>query len=155
MRIVMDGIRAIRNVRTGMNVPPARKAAILVVSSDRDVQDSFQAGAGFVQRLAQVSTITCRDNASEVPANAVAAVFDGGTIYLPLGELVDLAKEKERLAKELENAGRECDRVRQKLENEEFTARAPARIVEAEKEKLAKYGQLMVDLEKRMLALEG
>ena len=63
--------------------------------------------------------------------------------------------EKERLAKELENAGRECDRVRQKLENEEFTARAPARIVEAEKEKLAKYGQLMVDLEKRMLALEG
>ena len=153
MRIVMDGIRAIRNVRTGMNVPPTRKAGILVVSSDRDVQDSFQAGAGFVQRLAQVSTISCRDDASEVPANAVAAVFDGGTIYLPLGELVDLSKERERLTREIENAERECERVRQKLGNEEFTARAPARIVEAEKEKLVKYGQMIIDLEKRRESL--
>ncbi|HEY5467442.1 MAG TPA: valine--tRNA ligase, partial [Clostridia bacterium] len=122
---------------------------------DPDVLESFQAGAPFVQRLAQVSSITCRPDAAGIPDSAVTAVFDGGTIYLPLEDLIDLAKERERLEKERENAERERDRVLQKLENAEFTSRAPARVVDAEREKLTRYGQMLADLETRLKAMDG
>ena len=150
MRIVMDGIRAVRNIRTNMNVPSNRKANIIVVSQDPSILEGFSSGAAYIQRLATVAGIDCRQDREGVPGNAVAAVFEGGTVYIPLGELVDIEKEKERLAKELENAKREKERVALKLDNVEFTSRAPARVVDLEREKLEKYSNMVEDLERRL-----
>ncbi len=150
MRIVMDGIRAVRNIRTNMNVPNSRKANIIVVSQDPSILEGFASGAAYIQRLATVTGIDCRMDRDTVPDKAVAAVFEGGTVYIPLGDLVDIEKEKERLAKELENARHEKERVSLKLDNVEFTSRAPARVVDMEREKLEKYTNMVADLERRL-----
>jgi valyl-tRNA synthetase len=150
MRIVMDGIRAVRNIRTNMNVPNSRRANIIVVSQEASILEGFASGAAYIQRLATVTGIDCRKDRETVPDTAVAAVFEGGTVYIPLGDLVDIEKEKERLSKELENAMREKERVAIKLGNAEFTSRAPARVVDMEREKLDKYSNMVADLERRL-----
>lgn len=153
MQIVMDGIRSIRNVRVGMQVPVQRKTNIIVVSADPAILESFAAGSAYVRRLASVEGMEGRADAAGIPDTAVTAVFDGGTVYIPLGDLIDVEKEKERLRKEWIHAQQERDRVAEKLSNPAFTTRAPARVVDAEKAKLARYGAMVTDLEKRLAAL--
>jgi len=139
MVILMDAIRGIRNVRVNMNVPPSRRATILVVSQDLRIQEMFSSSEAFLGRLASVSEVKVQSDKEGIPDTAVVSNFSGGEIYIPLSDLIDLDKEIDRLAKELENLEREIERVSAKLLNEEFVSKAPEKIINNEKEKKAKY----------------
>ena len=150
MITLMDAIREIRNVRTGLGVPPSRKAALIVVSSDPAVRQRFADGTAFLQRLASVSTLETRSDKAGIPLTAVTALFAGGEVYLPLADLIDLDKEIERLIGEKDNLEKELERVGAKLNNAEFVGRAPEKIIQIEKDKLAKYQDMLKNVNERI-----
>ena len=147
MERVISAIRAIRNVRAQMNVPPSKKAKLYVVS---DYADSFNADtAVFFTKLASASEVVLVD--SYDADGSVSIVSEGAKMYIPMAEIVDLEKERARLEKEKENAKKEIARVNGKLSNASFTDKAPAAVVEAERAKLVKYTELLENV-KEMLA---
>ena len=151
----MDAIRAIRNVRVNMGVAPSRKANIILVTPDSSVADMFAAGLSFLERLASVSGLDVRDSKKDIPTTAVAAVFGGGEIYIPLEDLIDIDKELERLNKEIENLRKEIERVETKLSNAEFVGKAPEKVIAAEREKQARYKDMYTSIEERMALLKS
>jgi len=144
MESVMNAIRSIRNRRADMNVPPSKKAALFVVTSKPEV---FAEGEGFIQRLAYADQVTLLD---QEPANIdgmVCCTTSDAKLYIPMGQLVDVAKELERVAKELEKARKNLAAIEGKLSNQNFVARAPENVVMAEKEKAEKAKALILQLE--------
>ena len=144
MEAVMDLIRAIRARRAEMNVPPSKKAELMIVT---DQAEPYQQGLHFIQRLAYASNITFLETAPADVTGLVSVVTHDATAYLPLSELVDLAAERERIAKELEKAKNGLRITEGKLANEKFVAHAPENVVNAEREKVAKYQELIAKLE--------
>ena len=140
MERVIAAIRAIRARRNEMNVPPSRKAKIYIAT--RYAESFGESTEAFFRRLASASEIAVAEQfgADVIGADdAVQIVTDAATLYLPLADLVDMEKEKERLAGELKRLDGEIERVERKLANEGFVAKAPAAVVEGERAKLAKY----------------
>ena len=131
---VMEAIKAVRNRRAEMNVPPAKKAHLYIATN---AAATFTAGAVFFTRLASASDVTV--GAAFELADTVSVVTADATVYIPLAELIDFEKEKARLTKELQNAENELKRISGKLNNAGFVAKAPAAVVDAEREKLAKF----------------
>ena len=154
MVLLMDAIRAIRNVRVNMGVAPSRKANIILVTDDSTVADMFVTGKGFLERLASVSGLEVRDNKDNIPSTAVAAVFGGGEIYIPLEDLIDIEKELDRLDKEMINLKRELERVEGKLSNEEFVGKAPEKVIIAEREKQVRYQEMYKNILARIELLK-
>lgn len=152
--ILMDAIRGIRNVRVNMGVPPSRKAAIVVVSQDEKVLEMFSTSEAFLARLASVSAVTVMSRKEGIPDTAVATVFHGGEIFIPLEDLIDIEKEIERLTKEAENLDKEIARVSGKLSNEEFVSRAPEKVIQAERDKKEKYLEMQKSVMERIAALK-
>ncbi len=150
MELLMDAVRAIRNVRVNMGVAPSRKANIILVTTDAKVSDMFISGKGYLERLASVSGLEVRDSKTSVPSTAVAAVFGGGEIYIPLEDLIDIDKELERLDKELTNLKRELERVESKLSNEEFVGKAPEKVILSEREKQSRYQEMYKNILERI-----
>jgi valyl-tRNA synthetase len=151
MESVMAAIRAIRNRRTEMNVPPSKKAALYVLTSKPQV---FTEGEGFLQRLAYADAVSLLD---AEPANLdgmVTITTADAKLYIPMGQLVDVAKELERIAKELEKARKNLAGIENKLSNEKFTARAPEAVVNAEREKAEKARALILQLEESEAAMK-
>ena len=144
MEAVMDLIRAIRARRAEMNVPPSKKAELMIVT---DQAGPYQQGLHFIQRLAYASNVTFPETAPADVTGLVSVVTHDATAYLPLSELVDLAAERERIAKELEKAKNGLRITEGKLANEKFVAHAPENVVNAEREKVAKYQELIAKLE--------
>ena len=153
MTHLMAAIKSVRNIRTEMGVPPSRKAHVILVTPDAKTAKMFVDGTGFLERLASVSSLETRTDKEGIPATAVAAIFDGGEIYMPLEDLIDISKELERLNKEKENLIGEIKRGESKLSNESFVSRAPEKVVNAEKEKLAKYKEMYKGIEERIAML--
>jgi len=154
MVLLMDAIRAIRNVRVNMGVVPSRKANIILVTDDLTVADMFVTGKGFLERLASVSGLEVRDNKDNIPSTAVAAVFGGGEIYIPLEDLIDIDKELDRLDKEMINLKRELERVEGKLSNEEFVGKAPEKVITSEREKQVRYQEMYKNILARIELLK-
>ena len=150
MEAVMDLIRAIRARRAEMNVPPSKKAEMLIVT---DQAEPYQQGLHFIQRLAYASNVTFLETAPADVTGLVSVVTHDATAYLPLSELVDLAAERERIAKELEKAKNGLRITEGKLANEKFVAHAPENVVSAEREKVAKYQELIAKLEESAKAM--
>ena len=125
---IMAVIRAIRNRRAEMNVPPSRKAKVCIAT---DYADTFGSGAVFMQRLASASSVEV-GGALEIPG-AVTVVTADAKVYIPMGDLIDFDAEKARLEKELDSAKRDVEFVRKKLDNPSFVSKAPAAVVEKEK----------------------
>jgi len=150
MELLMDAVRAIRNVRVNMGVAPSRKASIILVTVDASVADMFVSGKGFLERLASVSGLEIRQTKENIPSTAVAAVFGGGEIYIPLEDLIDIDKELERLDKEMVNLKRELDRVGGKLSNETFVGKAPEKVIIAEREKQVRYQEMYKNIQERI-----
>ena len=151
MESVMNAIRAIRNRRTEMNVPPSKKAALHILTSKPQI---FTEGEGFLQRLAYADEVTLLD---AEPANLdgmVTITTADANLYIPMGQLVDVAKELERIGKELENARKFLKSLEAKLSNEKFVSRAPEAVVNAEREKAAKTADLIAQLEQSKAAME-
>ncbi|MBE7045605.1 MAG: valine--tRNA ligase [Ruminococcaceae bacterium] len=152
MEIIMSAISAIRNRRAEMNVPPSKKAKIIVVTQKPEL---FQQGTSFFEKLASASTAVVQTDKSDIDANAVNIVVDSAEIFLPLEELVDKAKEIERLEKEKKQLEGEIKRVEGKLNNEGFVAKAPAKVIEEEREKGVKYRAMLDKVLESLKALEN
>ena len=150
MEAVMDTIKAIRARRAEMNVPPSKKAEVLLVTATRS---PYEQGLHFIQRLAFASEVRFADQAPADLSGQVSIVTRSAAAYLPLSELVDLAAERERIAKEKEKAENGLRIVEQKLSNEKFVSRAPEAVVDAEKEKAEKFRELIAKLEESAKAL--
>lgn len=148
MERIMVAVRAIRNRRTEMNVAPSKKAKIYIATS---YKDTFEKGGVFMQRLASASEVEIADS-FEIEG-AVSIVTADAKIYIPMGELVDFEAEKARLAKELAAVQKDLDFVNNKLSNENFVSRAPAAVVEAQKEAKAKYEEKIAMLNESIAKL--
>jgi len=139
MALAMDVIRAIRNLRSEMNVPPGKEAEIIIGANKKDALETIKKAQSYIKSLAGVSELTLELTVDEKPEQAVTAVIHGIEIFLPLKGLVDIEKETARLEKELAKVDQEIARLEKKLSNEGFLAKAPADVVEKEKEKLVTY----------------
>jgi valyl-tRNA synthetase len=131
---IKEAVRAIRNIRTEKQVPPSQKISVVIQATENATADIFNRSKGFMGFLCGASSIGVLGTETP-PENAVSVVVAGAAIFLPLSDLVDTAKEKERLSREKERLAKELERVESKLNNEGFMAKAPADVVNAEREK--------------------
>ncbi len=154
VELIKTAVRAIRNVRTDMNVAPSRKAKVFVVSDNADVRAVFEEGSAFFATLAYASDVTVQADKEGISSDAVSAIIHGAEVYMPFADLVDLAKEIERLTGEQKKLEKELVRSKGMLSNERFLSKAPAEKVEEEKAKLAKYEQLMQQVTERLASLQ-
>ena len=146
---VIDAIGAIRLRRAEMNVPPSKKAKLIIVS---DYKDSFNADTTvFFEKLAYASDVVIADGCDD--DTAVSIVTDSAKLFIPMAEILDIEKEKARLEKEKQTALSEIDRVNKKLSNESFVAKAPAAVIDGEKAKLAKYTEMLANIEEMIAKL--
>ena len=150
---IKEAVRAIRNVRTAMNVPPSKKARVYVVSEQQGLLDLFETSRVFFTMLGYASEVVLQKDKSGIAGDAVSAVIPQAVIYMPFAELVDITKEIERLRKEQEHLQKELARVRGMLGNEKFVSKAPQAKIEEEKAKLEKYTQMMEQVEARLAQL--
>ena len=154
MEIVMEAIKSIRNIRAEMNVVPSRKAKVLIIATDEKVKSAIEAGSIYFERLASASEVLLISQKTQIPEGAVSVVIAGAEIFLPLEELVDMDKEKERLNKEKENLEKEIQRVSGKLSNQGFVAKAPPNVIEEERAKQAKYQEMLVKVLQRLNSMK-
>ncbi len=150
---IKEAVRGIRNVRTGMNVPPSKKAQVFVVSENPELRSIFENGRVFFATLGYASEVHVQADKTGIGDDAVSAVIPEAVIYLPLAELVDLDKELERLQKEEERLTKELARVNGMLNNERFISKAPQAKIDEEKAKLEKYTQMMEQVKQRLAQL--
>ncbi|MCR5293282.1 MAG: valine--tRNA ligase [Eubacterium sp.] len=153
--IIKDAVRAIRSVRTDMNVPPSRKAAVYVVSDREDIRNVFEESKVFFATLGYASEVHIAETKEGIDENAVSAVIHNAVMYIPLAELVDIEKELERLEKEKKRLEGEIKRGEGMLGNPNFTSKAPAEKVEAEREKLAKYKETYAQVDARIAQMKA
>ncbi len=141
--MVMTAIKAVRARRSEMNVPPSRKAHLIIAT---DKKDAFEAGRSYICKLAYASEVSVVDEAPADTAGMVSVVTDNARLFMPMAELVDLEKEKARIQKELANAEKQLQAQIGKLSNQNFVTRAPEAVVNAEREKKAKLEALIENL---------
>lgn len=153
MAYVIEAIKGLRNVRAEMNVPPSRKAKVICYIAE-DAKKAFNAGSAYIEKLASASEVEFITDKNNVPTNAVSLVIKGGELFMPLLDLVDKEKELDRLNKELKKLEGEIDRIDKKLGNQGFVAKAPAAVIDAEKEKRVKYVEMLEAVKVRIEALK-
>ena len=151
---IKAAVRAIRNLRTGMNVPPSRKAKVYVVSAKEDVRHIFESSKSFFATLGYASEVHVQEDKTGIDENAVSTLIHDAAVYIPLEELVDIDKEIERLEKEAAKRAGEIKRASGMLANPKFVDKAPAAKVEEEKAKLAKYTEMSEQVAERLAQLK-
>ena len=151
MEAVKDAISAIRARRAEMNVPPSRKAQVILVTAQ---PENYQLGAHFITRMAYASELTVLTAAPADLTGMVTVATHDATVYMPMAELVDIAKELERIAAERKKAEENLQRIEAKLANESFTSRAPENVVNAEREKAEKARALIAKLDDSAAAMK-
>ncbi len=150
MELVMDVIRAVRTRRAEMNVPPSKRAHMTIVTEKGDL---FRAGEAFLKRLAYASELTVTDTAPADQTGMVTAVTQEARVFIPLAELVDLAKEKARMEKDLAKKKGELQGLETKLGNPGFVNKAPANVVQAERERAENLRALVAKLEEQLATM--
>ncbi len=150
---IKAAVRGIRGVRLSMNVPPSKKAKVFVVSEKEAVRDIFENGKVFFASLAGASDVVVQSDKTGIGEDAVSTVTPDAVLYMPLAELVDIEKERERLKKEEQRLTKEIARATGMLNNPKFTNKAPAAKVAEEREKLAKYTAMMEQVKERLASL--
>ena len=150
---IMEIIRTIRNLRSEMNVAPSKRTRLMLLPGE-GWQETLAGGDGYFRRLAGASETELLADRNQVTEKTVSAVTMAGELFIPLGDLVDFDKEIARLTKELENVGKEMNRSRGMLNNAGFIAKAPAQLVQQEKDKLEAAAIKAEALEKRIAELK-
>ncbi|RGI46508.1 valine--tRNA ligase [Roseburia sp. OM04-10BH] len=151
---VKELVKGIRNLRTEMDVPPSRKAKVFIVSEDKALCETFESMKKTYQNLISASEIDVQSDKAGIEEDAVSVVIPGAVVYMPLEDLVDMEKEKERLLKEEERLKKELARSHGMLNNEKFVSKAPAAKIQEEKDKLAKYEQMMATVQERLAQMK-
>ena len=147
MEQIMEALKAVRNQRSEMNIPPSKKAKVYIKTDQPSV---FAQGTGFFEKLAGASEAIVADESFTPPQNAVSCVVPGAQIFMPLDDLVDKEKELARLTKEKDRLLGEIKRVEGKLNNQGFIAKAPEKVVEEERQKGEKYREMLAKVEENM-----
>jgi len=154
IQYVKESIKAIRNARAEMNIAPSRKATIIFVSREKDIRDLIERGRSHYINLASAEDIKVQASKEGLGDDNVAVVLNKAEAFLPLKDLIDYEKEVERLEREKEKLEEELRRVRGKLANEGFVSKAPEKIVQEERDKLAKYENMMDKVLERLENIE-
>ncbi len=152
MGTAMETIKAIRNMRAEVNVPPGRKSEVILLAAAGQ-QEVLAANAQYIRTLAAAEPVTVLALTAAKPENAMTAVVSGVEVYLPLRGLIDVEKETARLGKERENLEKEVARVTGKLANESFVAKAPAEVIEKERAKEREYREKLAAISERLAYL--
>ena len=156
MELIMDAIGAVRTRRSEMNVPPSKKAHLTVATLEREI---FEAGIPFLKRLAYASDVTITgisgagSDGEENAKGMVTVITHAARISMPMAELVDMEKEKARLEKQLGKDKAELDKLSTKLNNPGFVNKAPANVVEAERERAEKLTAVIAKLEEQLAGM--
>ncbi len=137
-----------------MDVPPSRKAKLFITSEDANLRNTLEENKEVYVNLASASEITVQADKNGIGEDAVSVVIPGAVVYLPLEDLVDFEKEKERLNKEKDKLTKELARSKGMLSNEKFLNNAKPEKVQEEKDKLAKYEQMMAQVEQRLAQMK-
>ena len=148
-----EAVRSIRAIRTEMNVAPSRKANVFIVTESERVRKTFAHSKVFFATLAYASDVIIQGDKSGIADDAVSVMIPDANIYMPFSDLVDIAKEKERLEKEQKKLAGEIQRSTGMLSNERFLSKAPEAKVAEEREKLQKYQQMLTQVEERLKSL--
>ncbi len=151
--VIKNAVRAIRNIRTEMNVPPSKKATVYMVSAKSEIRDIFAASKSFFGTLAYAENVIVQEDKTGIADDAVSVVLHDAVVYMPFAELVDVAKEIERLKKEEARLEGEIKRASGMLANPKFVDKAPAAKVEEEKAKLTKYTETLEQVKERLAQL--
>ncbi|MCT4583288.1 MAG: valine--tRNA ligase [Peptostreptococcaceae bacterium] len=154
MELIMDAIKSIRNIRSEMDVKPSKKAKVILVPNE-DKKEVCDYSKDFLKTLAYASEVFIEDNKDNIADDAVSTVVDGIEIFMPLEELVDFDKEIQRLKKEEKKLQGEVKRASSKLSNEGFVSKAPQKLIDSEKEKLAKYEEMLKTVSERIQELNN
>ena len=140
LETIKEAIKGVRNLRSEMDVPPSKKAKLVIVTDNTEL---FKLGEAFYLKLAGASEVVVSKDKAEIPENAVSVVVNKAEIFMPQDDLVDKAKEIERLNNEKKRLEAEIKRVESKLSNESFVAKAPQAVVDKEKEKGDMYREML------------
>ena len=156
MELIMDAIRAIRGRRSEMNVPPSKKAHLTVATMETE---TFVLGVPFLKKLAYASQVEIvpfsqtQADADAAQAGQVSIITHAAQLSIPLGELVDLEKERQRVEKELKKQSAELEKLNTKLNNPGFVNKAPAQVVEAEKARAVQLTELVAKLTEQLMGM--
>ncbi len=140
MELIMNAVSAVRQRRNEMNVPPSKKAKLIIVTQKADI---FAQGKAFYEKLASASDTVIQGTKDNIPENAVNIVVEAAEIFIPMGELIDKDKELERLFDEKKRLEAEIDRVNKKLSNSGFVSKAPQKVIDEERAKGEKYADML------------
>jgi valyl-tRNA synthetase len=152
MEFIQNVINSIRNIRGELSVPPSKDIEVIINFNDISKTGAIQKYQSYLQRLARVTKIQELKNNNK-PRHAAAAVVDNGEIFIPLEGIIDIDKERERIQKEIAHAKSMIENIERKLSNKDFTAKAPQKVVDTEKEKLKNFQTNLEKLEKNLLTL--
>ena len=154
MELLMQAIRGIRNRRAEMNVAPSKKAQLIVIPDNDEAKAVFEKGCPFFIKLASASEVIITDSVEDT-SKMVSVVSQSAKLFIPMNELIDTEAEIKRLSKEREKAEKDFNMISGKLNNAGFVAKAPASVVEAEREKLAKVTALLANIDERIAQLKA
>ena len=153
LEAAMDIIRSIRNIRAEADAAPSRKLrAVILPGEGREAV--VKAGERYTEKLANIKEITFISDKSQVPEEVMSAVVSAAEVFIPLDDIMDYDAELERLTKEKKKLEGEVRRVKGKLSNEGFVSKAPAKVVEEEREKQAKYEEMLAKVTDRLAYVE-
>ncbi len=154
MEILMQAIRGIRNRRAEMNVAPSKKAQLIIIPDDDKAKAVFELGSMFFTKLASASEVIMSDEIGDT-SKMVSVISQSAKLFIPMNELIDTEAEIKRLMKEREKCEKDLNMINGKLNNAGFVAKAPAAVVEAEREKLAKATALIANIDESIAKLKA
>ncbi|NQX69556.1 valine--tRNA ligase [Paenibacillus alba] len=154
MELLMDAIRSVRNIRAEVNVPMSKKVELLVKPATSESLSILRNNEEYLKRFCNTSLLQI-DADMAAPEKAMTSIITGAELFLPLAGLIDIAQELARLDKELQSLHGEVERIEKKLGNEGFVAKAPAKVIEEEKAKLADYADKRDKVIARLAELKG
>ena len=155
MNEIMDIIRAVRNLRADMNVKNSKKLDMIIFDGTGKSIERLENGRIYIERFANTESLKITDSKEGIPTNAKTIPVGTLTLYIPIEDLVDFSAELERLNAEKMTAVAELERAQNKLSNESFVSKAPAALVEKEKEKVHKYSETIASIEQQINAVKN
>jgi len=149
MKLLVEIIRSVRNIRAEVNTPMSKKIAMIIHAHDEKILDTLETNKAYLERFCNPEMLTIGVGAA-APEKAMTAVVSGAEIYLPLQGLINIEEEIARLERELEKLNKEVERVQKKLANEKFVAKAPTQVVEEERAKEKDYLEKRATVQERL-----
>ena len=154
MKLLVDIIRSVRNIRAEVNTPMSKKVPLYISAKDAETASVLETNKAYIEKFCNPETLQIGVGIS-APGQTMSAVVSGAELFLPLAGLINVEEEIARLEKELEKWAKEVKLVTGKLSNEKFVSKAPEALVNAEREKLADYEEKYATVEKRLAELQN